>query len=188
MSTHTPEATVSPTTSAKPMFQHEIITSALARRALAVARIVIGWLFLWPFLDKTFGLGFTTPAEQAWIRGGTPAQGYLDNAVYGPFADVFQLFSNPAGDWLFMLGLLGIGVAMMTGAGLKLAALTGTVLMALMYLADLPFLGDAPGTNPIVDSHWIEAILLIVSALTLAGDTWGLGRWWARKVGTSWLR
>jgi thiosulfate dehydrogenase (quinone) large subunit len=33
-------------------------------------------------------------------------------------------------------------------------------------------------TNPIVDSHWHEALLLIISAVTLAGDTWGLGKWW----------
>jgi thiosulfate dehydrogenase [quinone] large subunit len=33
-------------------------------------------------------------------------------------------------------------------------------------------------TNPLVDSHWHEALLLIISAVTLAGDTWGLGKWW----------
>lgn len=170
------------------IFQHEIVTRRSARIALAVGRIVIGWTFLWAFLDKTFGLGFTTPAEGAWIRGGAPAQGYLDNAVYGPFADFFQLFSNPFGDWLFMLGLLGIGLAMMLGAGLKIAAITGTLLLLFMYLAALPFLGETPGTNPITDSHWIEALALIISATTLAGDTWGIGAWWGKKVGNSWLR
>jgi hypothetical protein len=46
-------------------------------------------------------------------------------------------------------------------------------------------------TNPIVDSHWHEALLLIIAAVTLAGDTWGLGKWWGnRSVVTShrWLR
>ncbi|MFC5822105.1 hypothetical protein ACFPUY_44090, partial [Nonomuraea harbinensis] len=37
----------------------------------AIARISIGWVFLWAFLDKTFGWGFATPAERAWINGGS---------------------------------------------------------------------------------------------------------------------
>lgn len=176
------------TSDARSIYQHELVTRSGARMALAAGRIVIGWTFLWAFLDKTFGLGFTTPAEEAWLRGGTPAQGYLDFAVYGPFTDFFQLFSNSFGDWLFMLGLLGIGVAMVLGAGLKIAAITGTLLMLFMYLAGLPFLGEAPGTNPITDSHWIEALVLIISAATLAGDTWGIGKWWGGKVGNGWLR
>ncbi len=177
-----------PTVGTHPTFQKDIVTRSGARIALAVGRIVIGWTFLWAFLDKTFGLGFATPAEAAWIRGGTPAQGYLDNAVYGPLTDFFQIFSNPFGDWLFMLGLLGLGVAMILGAGLKIAAVTGTLLLLFMYLSALPFLGEAPGNNPVTDSHWIEAIVLIISAATLAGDTWGIGRWWGGKVGNSWLR
>ncbi|MEU4541590.1 hypothetical protein AB0G15_42860, partial [Streptosporangium sp. NPDC023825] len=28
----------------------------------AIARIGLGWIFLWAFLDKTFGWGFATPA------------------------------------------------------------------------------------------------------------------------------
>ncbi|ETJ05410.1 MAG: hypothetical protein Q605_AUC00497G0001, partial [Actinomyces urogenitalis DORA_12] len=28
----------------------------------------------------------------------------------------------------------------------------------------------------------------VVVMLTRAGDTWGLGRWWASKGGDSWLR
>ncbi|TMR37519.1 hypothetical protein ETD85_07950 [Nonomuraea zeae] len=31
----------------------------------AAARIAIGWIFLWAFLDKTFGWGFATPANRA---------------------------------------------------------------------------------------------------------------------------
>ncbi|WP_159622200.1 DoxX family protein [Ruania rhizosphaerae] len=160
--------------------QDDLIRSVWARRALAIGRIVIGFSFLWPFLDKTFGLGFTTPAERAWINGGTPAQGYLGNLDPSqPLAGLFQdLFLNPFGDALFMIGLLGIGVAMITGAGLRIAAVGGALLMLFMYLVALPWIGE-PATNPIIDSHWHEALLLIVAALTLAGDTWGLGKWWA---------
>ena len=166
-------------------YQEQVVTSAGARRVLAVARIVIGFTFLWAFLDKTFGLGFATPAERAWLNGGTPAQGFI-GGIEGPFAGFFQIFANPFGDLLFMVGLLGIGVAMMLGAGLKIAAVTGTLLMLFMYLAELP--AALGGTNPVVDSHWHEALLLVIAAVTLSGDTWGVGKIWARIVGNSWLR
>ena len=39
-----------------------------------------------------------------------------------------------------------------------------------------------------VDSHWHEALLLIIAAATLSGDAWGVGKVWARMVGNSWLR
>ena len=34
------------------------------RHVLAAFRILVGWLLLWGFLDKMFGLGFETPAGQ----------------------------------------------------------------------------------------------------------------------------
>lgn len=167
-------------------YQEQIVTSSGARKVLAVARMVIGWIFLWAFIDKLLGLGYSTPTEGAWIRGGTPAQGYI-GGVEGPFAGVFQsVFMNAAGDWLFMVGLAGLGVALMLGVGLKVAAVAGTLLLTFMWLSQLPFaLG---GTNPVTTSHWVEAMVVIVSAVTLAGDTWGLGRWWGGVVGNSWLR
>jgi thiosulfate dehydrogenase [quinone] large subunit len=43
-------------------------------------------------------------------------------------------------------------------------------------------------TNPIVDYHIIDALVLIVLAATYAGHTWGLGKAWERLVrGTPWL-
>lgn len=167
--------------------QDDIVTRPSARKVLAVARIVIGWTFLWAFLDKLFGLNFATPPAGSWLNGGTPAQGFI-KGIEGPFAGFFQLFANPFGDALFMFGLLGIGVAMIAGAGLRIAAVGGTLLMLFMFMAEWPAPSAMVGgelvrgsTNPIVDSHWHEALLLIISAVTLAGDTWGIGRWWASK-------
>lgn len=183
--THSTGTTRHDATTGSIRYQEDVVTSAGARKVLAVARIVIGFTFFWAFIDKAFGLGYATPAERAWINGGTPAQGFI-KGIEGPFADMFQVFANPFGDVLFMVGLLGIGLALMLGAGLRIAAVTGTLLMLFMYLAELPLaLG---GNNPIVESHWHEALLLIIAAVTLSGDTWGVGRIWARIVGNSWLR
>jgi thiosulfate dehydrogenase [quinone] large subunit len=149
------------------------------RYALAVLRLATGFIFLWAFFDKTFGLGFATPAERAWINGGTPSQGFLNSdAVTGPLKPFFTSIASPASDVLFMLGMLGIGVAVVLGIGLRISAVAGTVLMVLMYLAEWPFASGAGSTNPAVDYHIIYALALIVFAATAAGDTWGLGTWW----------
>ena len=170
-------------------FQEEIVRSAWARRFLAVMRLVMGWTFMWAFVDKLFGLGFATHSERAWINGGTPAQGFMKAGAEtdNPFAQFFANIAGPWSDWLFMIGLFGIGIALLTGAGLKIAAWTGTALLLFMYLAQFP-LYEERATNPITDSHWIEALALIVVAATYAGDTWGIGKWWGRIVGNGILR
>ncbi|MEU5868259.1 hypothetical protein ABZ815_44305 [Nonomuraea sp. NPDC047529] len=137
----------------------------------ALARIAIGWVFLWAFLDKTFGWGFATPANKAWLAGGSPTTGFLkgtgENALGGLFAG---LAGQAWVDWLFMAGLLGIGAALVLGVGTRVAAVTGTLLLAMMWAAELPL-----ATNPFLDEHIIYAIVLIGLALTGAGTTLGLG-------------
>lgn len=57
-----------------------VIRSAAGRKILAALRIVVGFNFVWSFLDKLLGLNYTTAAENAWIEGGSPTQGYLVGA------------------------------------------------------------------------------------------------------------
>lgn len=156
-----------------------------ARRALAVARIAVGFVFLWAFLDKTFGLGYSTSSAKAWINGGSPTSGFLGHVEVGPFRGFFtSLAGSPVVDLLFMLGMLAVGLALILGAGLRLAAVAGTVILLLMWaaewpLAQLTFEGQPSGSvNPIVDYHVIYALVAIVAALTAAGNTWGLGKIW----------
>ena len=152
-------------------------TSAKATRyVLAGLRLALGWIFLWAFLDKLFGLGFATKAESAWIDGGSPTEGFLGNAVKGPFADLYRSFAGAAwADWLFMLGLAGIGIALMAGVAMRLAAAAGALLLVLMWTAVLP-----PENNPFMDDHLIYAGVLVLLALTAAGETLGLGKVWNR--------
>ena len=168
------------------------VPATAAHRSLAVLRLATGFIFLWAFLDKTFGLGFSTPVERAWINGGTPSQGFLMSpAVTGPLKGFFAGIASPATDILFMLGMLGIGLAVMLGIGLRVSAVAGSALMILMYLAEWPFTPNASSTNPLVDYHIIYALALVVVAATAAGDTWGLGTWWKNLpiIRTqSWLR
>jgi thiosulfate dehydrogenase [quinone] large subunit len=165
-----------PVTAAPVVSDGPVVRSLAARRALAVLRIMFGFYFLWAFLDKTFGLGFSTPAERAWVNGGSPTRGFL-SGVEGPFAGIYKAIAgNALIDILFMVGLLGIGLALILGIGMRVAAVSGSILYVLMWTAALPMT-----TNPILDDHITGAMTLIVLALTAAGTTWGLGSWWAGR-------
>jgi len=144
----------------------------------AALRIGMGWLFLWPFLDKLFGLGFATAPEDAWIAGGSPTFGYLKFATSGPLAPIFQsLAGNPVVDWLFMLGLLFIGLALLSGIGMNVAGYSGAVMVLLMWLSSLP-----PENNPFLDEHIVYALILIGLARVKSGQWVGLGRGWSKLV------
>jgi thiosulfate dehydrogenase [quinone] large subunit len=132
--------------------------------AIAVMRIMIGFVFLWAFLDKTMGLGFATKPGAAWLDGVSPTMGFLKFGVnpQSPFVDFFHgLAGNVLVDWLFMLGLLGIGAALVLGVGVRLAAATGTALLVMMWAAEFPL-----KNNPLIDEHLVYSVALWVVALS----------------------
>ncbi|BCJ56695.1 hypothetical protein C1I93_20500 [Micromonospora endophytica] len=147
-----------------------------ARYLLAGLRLALGWIFLWAFLDKLFGLGLATEGKNAWINGGSPTKGFLTFGATGPFQDLYQGIAGAAwADWLFMIGLAAIGTALLLGIGVRVAAAAGGLLLVLMWTAVLP-----PENNPFMDDHLVYTGVLALIAVTNAGDTWGLGRTWAR--------
>jgi thiosulfate dehydrogenase [quinone] large subunit len=148
----------------------------VARYTMAAARISLGWVFLWAFLDKTFGLGHETAHGAAWIRGGSPTKGFLAFAAVGPFKGLYHSIAGATwADWLFMVGLLAIGVALLLGVTMRLAAAGGALMLVLMWTVALP-----PANNLFMDDHLIYAMLLVILAAAGAGATLGLGRWWER--------
>lgn len=143
---------------------------------IGVLRLSMGFIFLWAFLDKTFGLGFATPTERAWLHGGSPTTGFLTNATKGPFAEFFQsLAGSPLVDTLFMLGLLFVGVTLVLGVMVRLGSLVGAIMLVLMYLAS----AILPENNPLLDDHIIYALVLILFIASNAGDYLGFGRRWS---------
>lgn len=166
--------------------EHGAVMTGTAGRIMAALRISMGLLFLWAFADKAFGWGYATPSAKAWVNGGSPTEGFLSRVNVGPFADTLRSWAGQAwADWLFMVGLLGIGVAVLAGVGLRIAAVAGTAMMLLMWVAEWPLdrvneAGEPTmSTNPLIEYHVIYAIVLIVLAATYAGNTWGIGRQWA---------
>ncbi|MEV6932690.1 hypothetical protein AB0M46_50500, partial [Dactylosporangium sp. NPDC051485] len=90
-----------------------------AARALAVLRYATGFVFLWAFADKLLGLGYSTPTAKAWINGGNPTKGFLANVHAGPLQQFFHTIAGTwYANWLFMAGLLGIGLALTAGIAL----------------------------------------------------------------------
>jgi thiosulfate dehydrogenase (quinone) large subunit len=149
--------------------------SGSARYLLAAIRLSLGWVFLWPFLDKMFGLGHSTPSAKAWIHGGSPTKGFLSGAT-GPFAGFYHGFAGAQwANWGFMLGLFCIAVALLSGIAMRIACAGGAVLVVLMWSASLP-----PANDVFMDEHLIYALVLITLAVMGAGNTLGLGRWWTR--------
>jgi thiosulfate dehydrogenase [quinone] large subunit len=182
-----------------PTFEHrrQIATSRWGTVGIVGLRLALGFEFLWAFLDKLFGLGYSTSSSHAWIHGGSPTHGFLAGANVGPFQGVFRWIAGVPGiDWLFMIGLLGIGLAFILGVAIRPAAISGALMLAFMWLAvwvPATTAGGQPSgsTNPIVDEHIVGIFgFILVGALA----TWGagaLGRKWSELrivKDHSWLR
>jgi thiosulfate dehydrogenase [quinone] large subunit len=168
-------ATSTPSVPALGAVTRSLTRATAARYVWAITRLCMAWTFLWPFLDKTFGLGHETPSANAWISGGNPSKGFLSGAV-GPFAGFYQGIAGAGWvNWLFMVGLLAIAVALVLGIGMRFAAVAGSVMLLLMWSAALP-----PQDDIFMDNHIIYALLLIGLALVGAGNTVGIGRRWAQ--------
>lgn len=140
--------------------------------ALVAARLSLGWIFFWAFLDKLFGLGFATKTENAWLNGGSPTEYFLSNVSYGPLAGFYHAIAgHPVTDTLFMAGLGLIGLALLLGVQLKIAGTSGALMMLLMWSSMLP-----PENNPLIDDHIVYAIVLIGLAHSDAGQHFGLSK------------
>ena len=177
----------------------QIVTTA-GRKWSGVVRILLGFTFLWAFLDKTFGWGFAT--TKGWLFGtgeGNPTAGFLKFGVNpnGPFHDFFTNLapSSPNGivNWLFMGALLGAGVTLVLGVVMRIGCIGSSILLLSMFLAVAPWAkyADKGGStvasnNPLLDEHIIYAATLMLLMFICAGRYWGLGRWWESKT-PSWL-
>ncbi len=171
-----PTDSVAPrTTSDLPARDSGPVIGTAARYVLAGVRLALGWIFLWAFLDKLFGLGHDTTSAKAWINGGSPTKGFLGSAAKGPFSSFYHsMAGNGFADALFMIALLAIGTALILGIGMRIAGTAGAVLVVMMWTAVLP-----PANNPFMDDHLVYAGVLVALALLGAGSTLGLGRMWA---------
>ncbi len=166
--------------------------------AWTLLRLLLGWSFLWAFLDKFFGLGFATCrmedgtidflCDSAMVQGGSPTYGFLTFATAGSHTGFLFDWMAPAApdainlaDVFFMLAMLVGGLALMLGIGVRIAAIGGALMMAFMFLA-----GDVwPENNPVNSSHVIEMAAFLGIATVGPGPV-SLQTWFERRA-PSWL-
>lgn len=139
---------------------------------LFALRILIGWHFLYEGLSKLFNPNWT-------------AAGYLLESS-GPFSPFLHwIVENPTFlqivDWLNILGLILIGLALFFGFLTRISSISGLVLLLLYYIANPPFIGyasevSAEGTYLIVNKNLIELCMLLLLAVLPKGFLWGIDR------------
>ena len=170
---------------------HEFVPAKAGYVFLGISRILLGLVFLWAFLDKTFGLGWATASKDAWKFGtgdGSPTFGFLKFAT-NPASPLHSFYGNIAStspnawaNWLFMAGLLGIGVALTFGIFMRIGTVSAVVMLFMMWMAEWPLKQIPNSTSPFnapgLDDHVIYAVLAITLMLLCAERYVGLGKWW----------
>ena len=131
--------------------------------AVRILGIAIGWHFLY---------------EGCWKlmqKDGWSCLSYL-SAAQGPLALLFKWMAGQTwivstGDWAVQIGLVAIGLALITGVFARYAALGGIALMAMFYCCQPPepfatAMSGADGRFFILERNAVEALGLLLVAAT----------------------
>lgn len=132
----------------------------LAGYALVAMRLAVGWIF---FDAGMWRLSHPDRSVAAL---------FLDVSSANPLSGVFGFLGRSVA-WLiepvFVWGLIVVGAALIFGLAVRLCAAIGTVLMGILWLANLP-LGDAF----LVDQHVVYVFVLVALVAFGAGRIVGL--------------
>ena len=79
-------------------------------------------------------------------------------------------------DAVYMVSMLLIGVALITGVMTRIAAFGGIAWLVAFYTATAIW----PEHNPFLDDHVLEVLILVGLVLANAGRYYGLGKIWQR--------
>lgn len=129
---------------------------------LFLLRIALGWMY--------FYAGATKLMNPEWS-----AAGYLQSAK--TFHDFYVFLTSPSllpvtnfvNEW----GLTLLGVSLILGIGMRIAAPLGSVLMLLYYFPILQF-PKIGATSFLVDQHIIFALALLVLAFSASARAWSV--------------
>ena len=162
--------------------------SAFQRFALILARTLIGWHFAYEGYYKLMLPGWSRAGEpmQAWS-----AAGYL-HAASGPLAPLMHMLAQPRAltiiDLLVPLGLLLVGVSLVTGLFTQSGCVGAACFLTLFYLSMIPTSGapqpGTEGTYLIVNKNLIELAAVLVIAAFRTGRIAGLDLLWQSSVGS----
>ena len=140
---------------------------------LAVFRILIGWLMLWAFFDKMFGLGYQTPGGSGYIDGVSPSS-FVSFVTSGAFSGFYNsVAGNGLVDVILLLGCLILGVTLILGFASKLTSVAATAFFLIMYSLVIP-----PTDNPLIDYRVVLAVGLWAIYFLGGYDRLSVNGWW----------
>jgi len=143
---------------------------------LVALRLVIGWHFLYEGVVKVLNPNWS-------------AQHFLMDSD-GWFAPVFEFLANssalPIVNTLNIIGLLLVGISLMTGFLPKYASIGGILLLSMYFLSHPPFVGadyimPSEGSYLWIDRNIVEIFALLVLIYFPTSRIVGLDRFFAKK-------
>lgn len=149
---------------------------------LGLVRILIGWMFIWTFIDRTFGLGRPTPHDQAWTRGGSPIDSFVgsarDSGSRNPVPGFWRFLSEQH-TWVnivLMVLIAVIGVLLVLGFVMWFSCVAGAILLVLQWFTAWPI-----KDNLFLNSALLGAVVLIALLACNAGSFVGFGKRWQHQ-------
>ncbi len=138
---------------------------------LFVARLSMGWFFLYAGISKLLNPDFTSV-------------GYIMQTNY--LVDLYSWFASPGIlpviDFLNVWGQIALGVALIIGLWTRFSSVVGIFLMVMYYIPVLNFpLAGAHGY--IVDDHVLYMATFLVLYAFRAGTYWGLDGYLKKRRG-----
>lgn len=139
--------------------------TALQRTMIVLLRVSMGWVFLFAAIRQIPNPDFSAAG---FMSGATTFPWFFQLMSTAPFLTVID-FVIP---WAHLL----IGLGLILGFGVRLAAIGGATLMFLYYLPRLDFPMVGP-QNFIVEYHLVYALVIVYLAAVKAGRVFGLEGW-----------
>jgi thiosulfate dehydrogenase [quinone] large subunit len=143
--------------------------------ATAVVRVAVGSVFLTAGLEKALG---ATPFDASgFLKGATAGVPWLGTAakgvVYNPTHDFWVSLAGNASlmsivNFLVVFGEIAIGVALVLGLFTRFAAIAGTLMTGLFFLATWDL------SHGIVNQQLMDAIVTAFVGIMAAGRYYGL--------------
>jgi thiosulfate dehydrogenase [quinone] large subunit len=146
------------------------------KRAVAILRIAVGFIFLTAGIQKAFlsAEPFSAAGFLKFATGGTPVLGApAEGVIYNPTQGIWVALAGNAAamdivNFLVVFGQIAIGTALILGLFTRFAAAMGTLMMVFFFVAAWEF------EHGIVNQHLTYALVTAAIGLLGAGRVWGL--------------
>jgi thiosulfate dehydrogenase [quinone] large subunit len=141
---------------------------------ILLARVTVGWVFLYAGVEKLFGeTPFTAVGFMKFGTIGTTAEKVADGTIVNPtHAFWVGLAGNgtllPILNFLVVFGEVAIGAALIVGLATRFASVAGFLMMGLFWIAAWDF------SHGVVDYQSVLAIMTLALGIIGAGEFFGL--------------